>query len=118
MPTTSWHFVLQNETMPIAWTWRRIGIDGAIEHTSEPQPRFGLAVADAIQNGFLPRRDPWSVINGGGRPLRARETPDRPLDTGHPAHNMAPHLAKASPNEDAASGEPVEPARKLDSSKR
>ena len=61
---TLWHFILHgDDNTPNTWTWRRIGIDGTIEHASEPHPGFGEAVEDAVQNGgFLPKQHAWVVI--------------------------------------------------------
>ena len=39
-------------------------MDGTIDHTSEPHPDFGKVMANAIQNGFSPKRDRW-VVSGG-----------------------------------------------------
>jgi hypothetical protein len=55
-----WQFVCQDDG-PEAWTWRRGGPDGALEASSEPLQNYGKAVLDAIQHGFAPKTDSWTV---------------------------------------------------------
>jgi hypothetical protein len=56
--TVRWELVF-HEDGAHAWSWRRIGADGAIEQTSEPHADFGKALVDAIMSGFHPKHDHW-----------------------------------------------------------
>ena len=58
--TPRWELVL-HENGSHRWSWRRIGIDGSIEHASGPYPDFGMAVGDAVKNGFCARDEDWSI---------------------------------------------------------
>ena len=55
-----WQFVCHDDG-PEAWSWRRAGSDGGIEAASEPMPNYGQAVMDAINHGFQPKSDSWTV---------------------------------------------------------
>ena len=43
------------------WTWRLLGADGCIEHQASGFEQYGLALEDAIRNGFRPKEDDWIV---------------------------------------------------------
>jgi hypothetical protein len=55
-----WQFVCQDDGAE-AWTWHRAGPDGALEASSEPLQNYGTAVLDAINHGFAPKMDSWTV---------------------------------------------------------
>jgi hypothetical protein len=58
-----WQFVCRDDGAE-AWTWHRVGPDGALEASSEPLPNYGKAVLDAIHHGFAPKTDSWTVHLG------------------------------------------------------
>jgi hypothetical protein len=49
----------QDQSMP--WTWRLLGADDCIEHQGGDFEQYGMALQDAIQNGFRPTEDHWIV---------------------------------------------------------
>src|SRR5687767_13991117 len=57
-----WEFVL-HQGAEREWSWRRVGVDGAIEHKSKPHSTYGLAVEDAISSGFRPQEQHWLVTS-------------------------------------------------------
>lgn len=58
--TPRWELVL-HEHGSHRWSWRRIGIDGSIEHAAGPYSDFGLAMGDAVKNGFCARDEDWAI---------------------------------------------------------
>jgi hypothetical protein len=58
-----WQFVCHDDGAE-AWTWRRAGPDGGLEASSDPMPNYGKAVLDAINHGFQPKTDSWTVHLG------------------------------------------------------
>ena len=122
MPGSAWHFVREDDSPSIKWTWRRMRIEGTIESVSEPQAGFGRAVADAVEHGFRPKQDAYVVIAGGTythfRPGQS------PLTVPHDATAGLPPIANSapivpSPAANAASSEAKEsevPVRKSGSS--
>jgi hypothetical protein len=56
-----WELLFSNGPGAGAWSWRLLRIDGSIEQMSEGKPTFGMAVRDAMQNGFSPKRDFWAI---------------------------------------------------------
>lgn len=43
------------------WTWRLLGADGCIEREAVGFEQYGVALHDAIRNGFRPTEDHWIV---------------------------------------------------------
>jgi hypothetical protein len=56
-----WQFVEGYEGDSSFWSWRVVNMDGSIESQSPPFSTYGLAVGDAIKNGFQPRQQHWLV---------------------------------------------------------
>jgi hypothetical protein len=53
----------RNEDQPMLWTWSLLGDDGWIEHQAGDFEHYGVALQDAIRNGFRPTEDHWIVEN-------------------------------------------------------
>ena len=51
----------------VTWLWQRFGSDGRIEKTSEPQETYGKALLSALQQGFQPGVDDYSLDLPSGR---------------------------------------------------
>ena len=56
-----WHFVEGYEGDSSHWSWRTVNVDGTLESHSPPFKTYGIAVSDAIKNGFQPRQQHWVV---------------------------------------------------------
>ena len=56
-----WQFVRQPSG---SWTWRRMAGDGSIEQASPLYEDYGRAVTAAVENGFRPKIDRWTVHTG------------------------------------------------------
>jgi hypothetical protein len=53
----------RHKDQPMLWMWRRLGADGCIEQQAGDFENYGVALQDAIHNGFLPKEDDWVVEN-------------------------------------------------------
>ena len=53
----------RNPEQPKLWTWRRLGSDGDVEQQGAEFENYGLALQDAIHNGFRPTEDDWVAEN-------------------------------------------------------
>jgi hypothetical protein len=62
-----WSFVRHSEKDGTTWLWQRFGPNGLVEKTSEPHVTYGKAMTAALQNGFRPDRDDYSVDIPAGR---------------------------------------------------
>src|SRR5262245_17419390 len=49
------------------WLWQRFGRDGKLQHTSGEHPTYGLALRNALDQGFVPTADDYSVDLPAGR---------------------------------------------------
>jgi hypothetical protein len=58
--TPRWELILR-ENGSQGWSWRRIGIDGSVETASGSYPNFGLAIGDAVKNGFRAKDQEWTI---------------------------------------------------------
>ena len=56
-----WQFV-EDPGKDSQWAWRTVRADDAIDKHSGRFATYGLAMIDAIRNGFQPREEPWLVI--------------------------------------------------------
>ena len=56
-----WWFTEYSKQVPARWTWRVLSGDGTIEQQSSEFESYGIAVRDAIVNGFRPVRDHWAI---------------------------------------------------------
>lgn len=56
-----WSFIEYAKQSVSRWTWRRHLADGAIERQSGEFESYGAAVRDALNNGFDPARDHWTI---------------------------------------------------------
>jgi hypothetical protein len=65
--TIRWRFVRHVDNGTTAWTWQRFGPDGRVEKTSEPQATYGKALVAALQNGFRPDQDDYTLDLPYGR---------------------------------------------------
>lgn len=62
-----WSFVRHSEKSGSTWLWQRFDPDGLVEKTSEPHVTYGKAMMAALQNGFRPDQDDYSVDLPTGR---------------------------------------------------
>jgi hypothetical protein len=62
-----WRFVRHADNGTTAWTWQRFGPDGWVERTSEPYATYGKALMAALQTGFRPDQDDYSMDLPYGR---------------------------------------------------
>jgi len=53
----------RNQDQSRLWTWRRLGTDGGAEQQGGEFENYGVALQDAIHNGFRPTEDDWIVEN-------------------------------------------------------
>lgn len=58
--TPRWELIL-HEDGSHGWSWHRLAIDGSIEQSSGPYPDFGLAMGDAVKNGFCAQNEDWTI---------------------------------------------------------
>ena len=65
MPT-SWWFKEDALPLPIEWTWRMISDDGCIVTLSLPFAELGQTISDAMESGFQPGRDYWTIESSRG----------------------------------------------------
>jgi len=61
-----WNFVRYSDNSSTSWVWQRFGADG-LEKTSEPYASYGKALMAALQNGFRPDYDTYSIDLPHGR---------------------------------------------------
>ena len=61
-----WQFVERAEDRDVAWTWRVLFADGTTKASSLSFASYGVAVHDAIRQGFLPSEHDWSVVSTSG----------------------------------------------------
>ena len=57
-----WEFK-RHKDQPMLWNWHLLGADGRIEQQGGDFENYGLALQDAIHNGFRPTEDDWVVEN-------------------------------------------------------
>src|SRR4030095_2419777 len=62
-----WRFVRHVDNGTTAWAWQCFAPDGRVERTSEPHATYGKALMGALQNGFRPDQDDYSVDLPYGR---------------------------------------------------
>lgn len=62
-----WKFVRHSESGATTWLWQRFGPDGRVEKTSEPHATYGKALMAALQSGFRPDQDDYSLDLPYGR---------------------------------------------------
>jgi|SRR5688572_28259050 len=63
---TEWRFEETCRNGRASWSWRRL-VGGTPEVISARTfPELGLAVRDALVNGFQPRKDRWVTVTGAG----------------------------------------------------
>jgi hypothetical protein len=62
-----WSFDRHTDNVETTWLWQRFGPGGRVEKTSEPHATYGMAMWAAIQNGFRPDRDDYSLDLPSGR---------------------------------------------------
>ena len=119
-----WSFVRHSKTDATTWLWQRFGSDGRVEKTSEPHASYGKALMAALQNGFRPDQDDYSLDLPYGRmhfpPGRVPEfSPDPlPLESTSDAIDEPPFAKGLSPSawellellHRAAHGGPTPPA--------
>ena len=55
-----WEFKRRKD-QPMLWTWSLLGADGYVERQSGDFEHYGVALQDAIRNGFRPTEDHWVV---------------------------------------------------------
>ena len=60
MEAEQWEFLLAGD---YTWTWRRVA--GSYAGTCAPFSDFGVAVSDAVTQGFVPERQYWLVKSNG-----------------------------------------------------
>ena len=60
MATPRWNFK-EHEGPPKHWTWTRKVLNGDAAVTSKEFPTYGEVVTDALNAGFLPSMEAWSV---------------------------------------------------------
>ena len=51
----------RHQHQPMLWTWCLLGADGCVEHQAGDFEQYGVALQDAIHNGFRPTEDHWIV---------------------------------------------------------
>lgn len=68
-----WQFVRRQTT----WVWRKLRVDGTLDNASGKEfPDYAFAVNDAINHGFHPRQDYWTIVtNLGTTHFRRGDTP-------------------------------------------
>ena len=62
-----WSFVRRLDKGETTWLWQRFGPDGRVETTSAPHATYGKVLMAALQNGFRPSVDDYSVDLPHGR---------------------------------------------------
>jgi hypothetical protein len=55
-----WRFILHPDD---CWSWQRLNADGSVDDVSRIYLEFGKAVANAIANGFVPKKHHWVVAH-------------------------------------------------------
>jgi hypothetical protein len=62
-----WSFVRHLDKGEATWLWQRFGPDGRIEKTSQSYATYGKVLMAALENGFRPGLDDYSVDLPHGR---------------------------------------------------
>jgi hypothetical protein len=62
-----WAFVRHRTDNGASWVWQSFGPDGRLLRTSEAFITYGKAMVDALNNGFKPASDDYSVDLPHGR---------------------------------------------------
>lgn len=87
-----WSFIRHFDKVTTTWLWQRFGPDGRVEKTSEPLATYGKALMSALQNGFRPDQDDYSVDLPSGRmhfpPGRTPEFSPEPLQLERPSSGI------------------------------
>src|SRR5262245_11131375 len=63
-----WSFIRHRRSDETAtWLWQRFGRDGKLQRTSAEFSSYGAALRNALEQGFLPTADDYSVDLPAGR---------------------------------------------------